>query len=114
MEMDPNGLTQLDDEMESQEDEEHQQEHITEHQAQQQQQQQQHHHHQQQPQQQQLQQISVDQISAEKLTLTDLLQFKPARPRDEIILQIHQKHPTDGECCFIHSAFMQNGRRKHF
>lgn len=39
------------------------------------------------------QQISVDQISAEKLTLNDLLQFKTARPREEIILQI--KHPSD-------------------
>ena len=39
------------------------------------------------------QQISVDQISAEKLTLNDLLQFKTTRPREEIILQI--KHPAD-------------------
>ncbi|XP_075155231.1 zeste [Haematobia irritans] len=69
--------------------------------AEQQQQQQQQHQQQQQELQQQVaqaatihtQQISVDQISAEKLTLNDLLQFKTARPREEIILQI--KHPSD-------------------
>ncbi|KAI9589866.1 hypothetical protein GQX74_008034 [Glossina fuscipes] len=58
----------------------------------------------QQPQHQQLQQvvpttaihtqhINVDQISADKLTLTDLLHFKTARPREDIILQI--KHPGE-------------------
>lgn len=76
----------------------HQQQQVT----QQQQQQQQHHQQQQQSSaqvQQQLQQvaaaaqINVDQISAEKLTLNDLLQFKNTRPRDEIILQI--KHPNE-------------------
>ncbi|XP_023293989.2 regulatory protein zeste [Lucilia cuprina] len=70
-------------------------------QQQQQQQQQQQHQQQQQQLQQQVaeaatihtQQISVDQISTEKLTLNDLLQFKTNRPREEIILQI--KHPAD-------------------
>lgn len=41
------------------------------------------------------QQISVDQISAEKLTLNDLLQFKSARPSDQdIILQIKEPPHT--------------------
>ncbi|XP_017471338.1 PREDICTED: regulatory protein zeste [Rhagoletis zephyria] len=75
-------------------------------QQQQQQQQQQHQHHQvlqhhvqQQQQNIQTQQISVDQISAEKLTLNDLLQFKTTRPREDIILQI--KHPTDSTTAHI-------------
>lgn len=82
----------------------HQQQQQQQHTTNQQQQQQHHHHHQQQSSaqvQQQLQQvaaaataqINVDQISADKLTLTDLLQFKNTRPRDEIILQI--KHPNE-------------------
>lgn len=38
------------------------------------------------------QQISVDQISADKLTLNDLLQFKSTRPSDQdIILQIKEQ-----------------------
>ncbi|XP_037935675.1 regulatory protein zeste [Teleopsis dalmanni] len=70
-------------------------------------QEQQTHHHQQQQLQQhvqhqqtntiQTQQISVDQISADKLTLNDLLQFKTARPRDEIILQIKQADATSSQ-----------------
>lgn len=41
------------------------------------------------------QQINVDQISAEKLTLNDLLQFKSARPSDQdIILQIKEQPHT--------------------
>uniref|UniRef100_A0A0A1XC19 Regulatory protein zeste n=1 Tax=Zeugodacus cucurbitae TaxID=28588 RepID=A0A0A1XC19_ZEUCU len=61
-----------------------------------------HHNPQQQQQQQQTlqtQQISVDQISAEKLTLNDLLQFKTTRPREDIILQI--KHPVDSNTTHI-------------
>uniref|UniRef100_A0A1B0A136 Regulatory protein zeste n=1 Tax=Glossina pallidipes TaxID=7398 RepID=A0A1B0A136_GLOPL len=64
----------------------------------------------QQPQHQQLQQvvpttaihtqhINVDQISADKLTLTDLLHFKTARPREDIILQI--KHPGEATAATV-------------
>ncbi|XP_053952189.1 regulatory protein zeste [Anastrepha ludens] len=77
--------------------------HIDTLQQQHQQQQQQQHQVLQQVQQQQqtiqTQSISVDQISAEKLTLNDLLQFKTARPREDIILQI--KHPSDSATAHI-------------
>ncbi|XP_055374769.1 regulatory protein zeste [Condylostylus longicornis] len=39
------------------------------------------------------QQYSIDHISAEKLTLNDLLEFKNSRPRDEIVLQIRTTDP---------------------
>ncbi|XP_055843984.1 regulatory protein zeste-like isoform X2 [Episyrphus balteatus] len=46
-------------------------------------------------------QINFDNISAEKLTLNDLLQFKDAQPHEEIIIQI--KHP-DGRSITIPSS----------